>query len=161
MIFGKWVPENSSLTKEEFAEAMANPSFKNRKKISNFILASLQQVNGMEENEPEYLEFVHKVYQAKQRFYETGLEDSLDLVLSQSEFKQDTIDKIEKNLAGKGQQSLGVTQDVDKIATSDVGNENIIFVWIERVNAMLIDVLEYYLFTVIISYSFYNWILLN
>lgn len=89
LLLGKLLREQGHLTQEDLVEALRNPTFENKERVSELLLSSLRKFNELPENDPYYIELVEALFDAKMNRM-----DSRE-VQSASEL-QAVADKIEK-----------------------------------------------------------------
>lgn len=65
LLLGKLVREQGHLTQEDLVEALRNPTFENKERVSDLLLSSLRKFNDLPENDPYYLELVGALFEAK------------------------------------------------------------------------------------------------
>jgi hypothetical protein len=62
---GKLIQENQELTKEELLNIIQNPTYANKCKLMDLIMASLKKYNNLPDNDPHFLELMNLVYAEK------------------------------------------------------------------------------------------------
>ena len=76
---GELAQFKGELTKKELLEILRNPTWENKARLRDLILSNLKRVNELDENDPDFLELVGKMYQQNDLLKEVTQEDEDDL----------------------------------------------------------------------------------